>query len=125
MQELITKDNFIQYCMNHYDNPQCQTIQEFEDDLNRLLYLQKLFLRYRENGELKERLILNHLIVLFNLFNDYAINILFFKVDKQYWNILITFLIFLNRMPDTLPQYSIITSDYMLNETIINTLRKI
>lgn len=125
MIEKLTNENFIQYCMKHYDNPQCQTIQEFEEDLNRIVYLQRLLTRYKDNDELKERLVLNHLIVLFNLFNDATINILFFKLDKCYWHILMTFLIYLNRMPDELPQYGIITSDYILDETIISILRKI
>lgn len=125
MVEVITDKNFIQYCMNHYDNPQCQTVHEFEEDLNRIMYLQKLFNRYVENNELRERLILNHLIVLFNIFNNYTINILFFKIDKKYWNILVTFLIYLNRMPDALPQYGIVTSDFTLDDVVITTLRNI
>lgn len=126
MIEILNKDNFILYCMKHYDNPQCTSVKEFEEDLNRFLYLQKLLTRYINNkDELRERLILNHLIVLFNLFNDATINILFYKLDKEYWNILITFLIYLNRMPDVLPQYGIITSDYVLDDYIVSNLRKI
>ena len=125
MVEVITDKNFIQYCMNHYDNPQCQTVHEFEEDLNRIMYLQKLFNRYVENNELRERLILNHLIVLFNVFGDATINILFYRLESKYWNVLITFLIFLNRMPDSLPQYGIITSNYPLDDYIITTLRSI
>ena len=80
MIEILNKDNFILYCMKHYDNPQCTSVREFEEDLNRFLYLQKLLNRYINNkDELRERLILNHLIVLFNLFNDATINILFYK----------------------------------------------
>lgn len=125
MLEVLTNTNFIQYCMKHYDNPQCQTIEEFEEDLNRIMYLQKLLTRYLENGEIRERLVLNHLIVLFNVFGDYTINILFFKLDKNYWNVLITYLIYLNRMPDTVSQYNIITSNFSLDQNIIDTLRKI
>jgi hypothetical protein len=126
MIEILNKDNFILYCMKHYDNPQCTSVREFEEDLNRFLYLQKLLTRYINNkDELRERLILNHLIVLFNLFNDATINILFYKLDKEYWNILITFLIYLNRMPDVLPQYGIITSDFILDDYIVSNLRKI
>ena len=126
MVEILNKDNFILYCMKHYDNPQCTSVKEFEEDLNRILYLQKLLTRYINNkDELRERLILNHLIVLFNLFNDAIVNILFYKLEKEYWNILITFLIYLNRMPDTLPQYGIITSNYLLDEYIVTNLRKI
>ncbi len=125
MNNKLTEDNYIQYCMNHYDNPQCHSVGEFEDDLNRIIYLQRLFTRYKENNELRERLILNHLIVLFNLFNDNTINILFFKIDKQYWNTLITFLIYLNRMPEEVTNYNIITSDYALDDYVVSILRKI
>lgn len=125
MIEKLTDDKFILYCMKHYDNPQCQTIAEFEEDLNKIVYLQRLLTRYKENDELKERLILNHLIVLSNLFNDATTNILFFKIDKQYWSTIITFLVYLNRMPDELPQYNIVTSDYELDTYIISILRKI
>lgn len=125
MNNKLTEDNYIQYCMNHYDNPQCHSVVEFEDDLNRIIYLQRLFTRYKENNELRERLILNHLIVLFNLFNDNTINILFFKIDKQYWNTLITFLIYLNRMPEEVTNYNIITSDYALDDYVVSILRKI
>ena len=126
MNKVLTKDNFILYCMHHYDNPQCQTVQEFEEDMNRILYLQKLLTRYiSDKDDLRERLILNHLIVLYNLFNDATTNILFYKLDKDYWNILITFLIYLNRMPESIPQYGIVTSDYSLDAYIISKLREI
>lgn len=125
MIEKLTNENFLIYCMKHYDNPQCQTLKEFEEDLNRIQYLQKLLIRYTEVDELRERLILNHLIVLINLFNDATINILFFKIESKLWNILITFLIYLNRMPNELPQYGIITSNFILDDYIITHLRKI
>ena len=125
MYDVLNENNFIQYCMKHYDNVQCHTIEEFQEDLNRIMYLQKLLTRYVTNGDLKERLILNHLIVLFNVFGDGTLNILFYKLDKQFWNILITFLIYLNRMPDVYLPYGIVTSNYSLDQTIIDTLRKI
>ncbi|CAB4127350.1 hypothetical protein UFOVP84_143 [uncultured Caudovirales phage] len=126
MIEKLNNTNFILYCMKHYDNPQCTTIKEFEEDLNRILYLQKLLTRYINNKEdLRERLILNHIIVLYNLFGEATTNILFYKLDKEYWNILITFLIYLNRMPDFVPQYGIIASDFELDDYIISKLREI
>lgn len=126
MIEKLNNTNFILYCMKHYDNPQCTTVKEFEEDLNRILYLQKLLTRYINNKEeLRERLVLNHIIVLYNLFGEATTNILFYKLDKEYWNILITFLIYLNRIPDTIPQYGIIVSDFVLDEYIISKLREI
>lgn len=116
---------FLQYAMHNYDNPQCSTITEFEEDLKKFLYIKKLFTRYRKNDELKERLILNHLIVLFNIFGDTATKMLFYKIDMDDWNILATFLVFLNKMPESIPGSSLKSSDLKLDETIISELRKI
>lgn len=111
--------------MHHYDNAQCTSIAEFEEDLKRFSYLKKLFGRYKDNGDLKERLILNHLIVLHNLFGIVAIELLFFKIDRQYWDVLATFLVYLNLMPDTVPEFGIVLSEIQLDENVIDTLRKL
>ena len=121
----LNEDNFIVYAMHHYDNPQCHNIQEFEKDVKIFLYLKKLITRYRQSDELRERLILNHIIVLYNVFGDAATNMLFYKIDKEYWDILVTFLVYLERMPESLPQYNIKISDINLDEQVINALRKI
>jgi len=121
----LTDDNFLTYAMHHYDNTQCYSLEEFNDDLKRFLYLKKLFNRYKSEGDLKENLILNHLIVLYNLFGDQTTNMLFFKIDEEYWSYLVTFLIFLNRMPDELPEHKLKMSDVKLDEHIIKILRKI
>lgn len=125
IQEKLTESNFLLYAMHHYDNPQCHSLEEFEEDLKKFLYLKKLLSRYKANGELRERLILNHIIVLYNIFGDATTRMLFYKIDKSNWATLITFLVYLNRMPDTLPEYNIILSDIPLDETVISTLRKI
>lgn len=125
MNQELTEDNFLTYAMNHYDNPQCCNIEEFNDDLKRFVYLKKLFSRYQQNLELKETLILNHLIILYNLFGDKTTNMLFFKIDKEHWEFLATFLVYLNRMPDELPQYSIRLSDIELDDYIMSVLREI
>lgn len=122
---MLTEDNFLQYAMHHYDNSQCYSLEEFNDDLKRFLYLKKLFSRYKYENDLKENLILNHLIVIYNIFGDNATNMLFFKVEKEYWDILVTFLVFLNRMPEELIQYNIKLSEIQLDDHIIQTLRKI
>jgi hypothetical protein len=125
MNEKLTDNNFIVYAMHHYDNLQCHSLAEFEEDMKRFLYLKKLLSRYKLNGDLRERLILNHIIVLYNLFNDAATNMLFHKIDKTCWDILITFLVYLERMPEELPQYGVVLSDVILDEHIISILRKI
>jgi hypothetical protein len=125
MNQMLTEDNFLQYAMHHYDNSQCYSLEEFNDDLKRFLYLKKLFNRYKNECDLKENLILNHLIVIYNIFGDEATNMLFFKIDKEYWDTLVTFLVFLNRMPEELPQYKLKLSHVKLDEYIIQILRKI
>ena len=123
--EKINDSNFLVYAMHHYDNPQCHSLEEFEEDLKRFLYLKKLLSRYKNNGELRERLILNHIIVLYNIFGESATKLLFHKIDEDCWGSLVTFLVYLNRMPEELPEYNIVLSNVILDEKIISTLRKI
>jgi hypothetical protein len=123
--EKLNESNFLLYAMHHYDNTQCYSLVEFEDDLKKFLYLRKLISRYKNNGDLKERLILNHIIVLYNLFGDATTKMLFYKVDENCWDILTTFLVYLDRMPEVLSDYGIILSEVVLDEKVISTLRKI
>ena len=125
MNEKLNESNFLLYAMHHYDNTQCYSLVEFEDDLKKFLYLRKLISRYKNNGDLKERLILNHIIVLYNLFGDATTKMLFYKVDENCWDILTTFLVYLDRMPEVLSDYGIILSEVILDEKVISTLRKI
>ena len=125
MQEKLNENNFLIYAMHHYDNPQCHSLAEFEEDLKKILYLKKLLSRYKNNDELRERLILNHIIVLYNIFGDAATNMLFYKVEESNWDVLTTFLVYLGRMPETLPQYGIKLSEITLDEKVISVLRKI
>jgi hypothetical protein len=125
MTEKLNESNFLLYAMHHYDNPQCHSLEEFEEDLKKILYLKKLLSRYKNNGELRERLILNHIIVLYNIFGDSATRMLFYKVEKSCWDVLVTFLVYLDRMPETITEYGIILSEIKLDETVIATLRKI
>ena len=123
--EKLNEGNFLVYAMHHYDNPQCHSLQEFEEDIKKFLYLKKLLSRYKNYDELRERLILNHIIVLYNIFGESATRMLFYKIDKSCWDVLVTFLVYLDRMPAELSEYGIILSDIVLDETIISTLRKI
>ena len=111
--------------MHHYDNPQCHSIQEFEEDMKKFLYLKKLLSRYKNNDELRERLILNHIIVLYNIFGDAATRMLFYKIDESCWDTLVTFLVYLERMPNELPEFGIVLSNISLDNKIVNILRKI
>jgi hypothetical protein len=125
MTEKLNESNFLLYAMHHYDNTQCYSLVEFEEDLKKILYLKKLLSRYKNNGELRERLILNHIIVLYNIFGDAATRMLFYKVEESCWDVLVTFLVYLDRMPETISEYGIILSEIKLDETVIATLRKI
>jgi hypothetical protein len=123
--EKLNDSNFLLYAMHHYDNPQCHSLEEFDEDLKKFLYLKKLITRYKKDGELRDRLILNHIIVLYNIFGPSATRMLFFKIDRDNWDVLVTFLLYLGHMPDTLPEFNIILSDIKLDETVISVLRKI
>jgi hypothetical protein len=125
MTEKLNESNFLLYAMHHYDNTQCHSLVEFEEDLKKILYLKKLLSRYKNNGELRERLILNHIIVLYNIFGDAATRMLFYKVEESCWDVLVTFLVYLDRMPETIPDYGIVLSEIKLDENVIATLRKI
>ena len=92
----LDNDNYVMFAMKHYDNPQCADISEFEDDLNRTKYLKRLFKKYENSRVLKERLILNHIIVLCNLFGvDNTLRMLEFKLEKEFWPTLKTCLLYL------------------------------
>ena len=125
MQEKLNDANFLIYAMHNYDNPQCHSLAEFEDDLKKFIYLKKLIYRYKNAGELRERLILNHIIVLYNIFGEATTKMLFYKIEEDLWPQLITFLVYLNRMPESIPELGITLSDIKLDETIIAVLRKI
>lgn len=125
LQDKLTENNFLLYAMHHYDNPQCHSLEEFEEDLRKFLYLKKLLSRYKKDGELRERLILNHIIVLYNVFGDSTTNMLFYKIDEECWDTLATFLVYLERMPEKIPGHSIELIDIALDEHVISVLRKI
>lgn len=125
MNNKLNEDNFLLFAMHHYDNTQCTSVEEFEEDLKRFMYLKKLFQRYKENNDLRERLIINHIIVLHNLFGIGTTEMLFHKVDKEFWPALVTFLVYLERMPESVPDFNVTLSDVELDEYIISSLRKI
>ena len=101
MYEKITPQNVVMYAIKNYDNPQCEGEKEFEDDLKRFKYIKRLLRRYYETGVLKERLLLNHLIVLNNVFSiEAATTLLLYKIQPTYWPALKSFLIYLNSISD-------------------------
>lgn len=96
----LNESNFLLYAAANYTNTVYDT-EEFYDDLNRFKYLKRLFSRYQEKGELKERLILNHIITLYNVFNAEAVTrMLFYKTEERHYSVLKTLLLFLQYMPE-------------------------
>ena len=97
MYEKITSENVMMFAIRHYDNPQCEGEKEFQDDLKRFKYIKRLLRKYYETNILKERLLLNHFIVLNNVFGaDACATLLIFKIQKEYWSALKSFLLYLN-----------------------------
>jgi hypothetical protein len=96
----LNENNYILFAIKYYENPQSVTMEDFESDLKRIRYVKRLLKRYKNTGELKTHLILNHLIILFNVFNDAAVPLLFYNLEKDLWPSIKSFLLFLNRLPE-------------------------
>ena len=116
----ITKDNWLLYAQQNYDNPTLEKEVEFYDDIKRFKYLKRLFRKYKVTGNLKLRLVLNHIIVLNNVFgNEASATLLLYKIEQEYWDILKTFLVFLKTIQeDELPVVKI-------SKNLLNNLEKI
>ena len=114
----LNEKNFLLYAMKEYNNPQCVQVEEFYDDLKKVKYIKRLFNQYLNEGVLKERLLLNHIIVFYNVFPvRSATRILFLKIEEEFWPTLKTFLVYLNRIP--FEEYT----EIGLDENIIDKLR--
>ena len=96
----LNDSNYILFAIKFYNNPQAVTKDDFEDDLKRIRYVKKLLKKYKKEGILKAHLIINHLILLFNVFDDAAVPLLFYNLDQDLWPSLKSFLMFLNRLPE-------------------------
>lgn len=128
MIDVLTDENFLIYCAKVYDNPSMNSTEEFMEDLDRIKYVKKLITRYTETGELKERLILNHLITLHNCFNEHLPKILYLKAEKQFQYIK-PFLILINALPEVISNVGthkkVYTDSIPLDNNIVIVLRKI
>ena len=102
----LNEDNFLLFAIRYYENPQAVTKEDFEKDLNHFKYIKRLLQRYKKSGELKTHLILNHFIILYNIFGEATTPMLFFKIEQELWSSVKSFIIFLNRLPEY-PQSSI------------------
>ena len=114
----LTEENFLLFAIKNYENPQAVTKEDFDKDLNHFKYIKRLLKRYKNTGESKTHLILNHFIVLYNIFGEGATPMLFFKIDEDLWSVMKTFVLFLNKLPDYPHCYihDIIVDSYCLEE---------
>jgi len=96
----LNSDNYIMFAIKHYENPQSVTKEDFDEDLKRFKYLKRLLKKYLKTGDLRTHLILNHIIILFNVFGDATIPLMMFKLELEYWSSLKTFLVYLDRYPE-------------------------
>ena len=125
MNQPLNDDNIVYFAMKNYSNPSCKNIEEFQEDFNRIKYVKRLFNRYEQSGVLRERLILNHIITIYNVFGvDASSRMLFNRLDERQYSILKTFLVYLNYCPeqkfDNIDVVSI-----PLDATIIKKLRSL
>ena len=120
MYEKITSDNVMMFAIKYYDNPQCEGEKEFHDDMKRFKYIKRLLRKYKDIGILKERLLLNHIIILNNLFTPEAcVTLLLFKIQREHWETLKSFLLFLNIIRDDELQ------EVKENKEVLDILRKL
>jgi acetoacetate decarboxylase len=124
----LTSENILIYAMKAYDRPDC-IMSEFKEDMKRFNYLKRLFRKYRKLGEIKDRLVINHLVVLYNVFGvEVATRLLFYKVSEEDHITLKTYLLFLNYMPSVIPKINgkdILSSDIAVDMNIAEVLRQI
>jgi len=96
----LNEENFLLFAIKHYENPQAVTRDDFDKDLSRFRYIKRLLKRYKSTGELKVHLLINHFIILYNIFGEATTPMLFYKIDKNLWSVVKTFVVFLDKLPD-------------------------
>ena len=96
----LNEDNFLLFAIKHYENPQAVTREDFDRDLNHFKYIKRLLKRYKNTGQLKTHLLLNHFIILYNIFGEATTPMLFFKIENDLWSAMKSFIIFLGRFPE-------------------------
>ena len=118
----LNEDNYMMFAIKHYETPQAVTQEDFYEALKKFKYIKRLLKRYQKSGELKSHLLLNHFICLYNVFDAAATPLLFFKIDKELWSVLKTFLVFLGRIPEY-PKTAI--HDVPVDVTCLGILNKV
>jgi len=96
----LNDDNYLIFAIKHYDNPQAVTYEDFLNDMKKFKYIKRLLNRYRKTGDLKSHLLINHFIVLYNVFQDATTPLLFYKIEQDLWSPMKTFIMFLGKLPE-------------------------
>lgn len=121
---ILNESNFMQYAMSVYTNPSCTGMREFVEDISRIKYIKRLLRRYKKTGELRDQLLLNHFIILSNVFGKQgACRLLFFKVEPDLYSDIKTFMVYLGNLPREIPEVDLI--QIPLNQEIVGILRKV
>ena len=118
----LNEENFLLFAIKHYENPQAVTRDDFDKDLKHFKYIKRLLKRYKSSGELKIHLLINHFIILYNIFGDATTPMLFYKIEKNLWGPVKTFVVFLNKLPDYPHTY---IHDIEIDEQCLEELEKI
>ncbi len=96
----LNESNYIMFAIKHYENPQAVTQEDFYDDMKRFKWIKRLLNKYKNTGDMNVHLLLNHFIILYNIFGDATTPLLFYKIDEELWGALKTFIIYLERLPE-------------------------
>lgn len=96
----LNEDNYIMFAIKHYENPHAVTQEDFYEDLKRFKWIKRLLKRYQTTGILKSHLLINHFIILYNVFGEAATPLLFFKIDRELWPVVKSFVVYLGRLPE-------------------------
>ena len=118
----LNEKNFLLFAIKYYQNPQAVTREDFDKDLNHFKYIKRLLKRYKNNGELRSHLLINHFIIIYNIFGEAATPMLFYKIETEYWDVVKTFIVFLDRLPEYPKTY---IHDLELDDECLKELNRI
>ena len=118
----LNADNFLIFAIKNYESPEAITVEDFEKDLNHFRYIKRLLKKYKSGGDLKIHLLINHFIILYNIFGDATTPMLFFKIERDLWPCLKSFVVFLDRLPEYPRSY---IHDMEADEYCIQELKRI
>jgi hypothetical protein len=118
----LNENNYIMFAIKHYENPHAVTQEDFYEDLKRFKWIKRLLKRYKTTGILKSHLLINHFIILYNVFGEAATPLLFYKIDRELWSVIKSFVIYLGRLPEY-PKSTL--HDIPIDEDCLNNLNQI